>query len=406
MSKIIDLKEKRAGLVKEMRSLLDTASAANRDLNADEQTKYNKLESDVDAIGKQVEREERLATVESDLRAQRDPGYRPAADAKGGKPRATAEFKEAFATFLRSKGIVSTIPAQHLNVLQTNVDADGGFLVPEEFESTIYTLLRQADPIRSAATVLTLGHDRHMPVQTGKSAFSWIGENGQYPTTQPGVGRVTLAAHKLGGVIYVSDEMLQDSGSNVEQFLTSDSVEGIRETESTAFCTGDGAAKPLGLFSTTNVAGTALTEYTGAVSASAAITGDDLIETFHSLKPQYRLNASWLATDTLVKLIRKLKNSDGDYIWQPGLTAGQPDRILNRPVLVSEFAPAPAASTRSLAFGDLKQYIIADRLGLAMRRFDEIAALNGQVAFRVTKRTDARLRDARAVVFFKHGAAA
>lgn len=406
MSKIIELKEKRAGLVIQMRSLIDTAEKAGRDLNADEQTKYAQLEADVDSIGKTIDRAENLAKIEGDLRAQRDGGYRAdVGDGKNAKPRSTPEFKEAFASFIRTKGILSGLTAKHLNVLQTNVDGDGGFLVPEDFEATIYTLLRQADPIRAAATVMVLSNDRNMPVQTGKSQFSWIGENGAYPTTQPGVGRVVLSAHKLGGVIYVSDEMLQDSGSNVEQFITGDSVEGIRETESTAFVNGDGAAKPLGIFQTTNVAGTTVQDFTGAVSATAAITGDDLIETFHKLAPQYRVNATWLANDTLIKLIRKLKGEDNQYLWQPGLQAGQPDRILGRPVAVSEFAPAPAVSTRSLAFGDMRQYIIADRLGLAMRRYDEVAALNGQVAFRVTKRTDGRLRDARAMVFFKHGAA-
>lgn len=406
MSKIIDLKEKRAGLVHQMRSLLDTAEKAGRDLNADEQTKYAALEGDVDVLGKSIERNERLEAKEAELKAQRDGSYHASLEGgKEGKTRSTPQFKDAFAAFLRAKGHVSGLTAQHLNVLQTNVDGDGGFLVPDEFESTIYDLLRQSDPIRGLATVMTLSNDRHMPVQTGKSVFGWLGENSAYPTTQPGVGRVTLSAHKLGGVIYVSDEMLQDSGSNVEQFLTSDAVQGIRETESTAFVNGDGAAKPLGIFSTTNVAGTALSDNTGSISASATITSDNLIDTFHTLAPQYRAGASWLANDSLVKMIRKLKGTDNNYLWQPGLTMDQPDRILGRPVYVSEFAPAPAVSTRSLAFGDFKQYIIADRLGLSMKRFDEIAALNGQVAFRVTKRTDARLRDARAVVFYKHGAA-
>jgi len=144
---------------------------------------------------------------------------------------------------------------------------------------------------------------------------------------------------------------------------------------------------------------------TGAVSATAAITSDDLIETYHKLGRQYRDRATWVASDTIVKLIRKLKDNDGNYIWQPGLVAGQPDRILNRPVVTSDFAPTPAASTRSLAFGDLRRYYIADRLGMGMVRLNELGALNGQVYFRVNKRTDGRLTDGNAVVFFKHGAA-
>jgi HK97 family phage major capsid protein len=402
-----ELKAQRKGIYDQMCALNDAAAKAGKQ-SADDQKKYSDLEADLDAKGKIIAQAESLAKFENEMRSTNDGTFRASAPAPSGepaRPRASKEFKGAFAAFLRAKGHVSGLNSQHLNVLQTNVDGDGGFLVPDDFESAIYSLLRQSDPIRGLATVMTLSNDRHMPVQTGKSSFGWLGENGAYPSTQPGVGRVTLSAHKIGGVIYVSDEMLQDSGSNVEQFLTGDAVQGIRETESTAFVNGDGAAKPLGIFATTNVAGTALVDNTGATSATATITADNLIDTFHTLAPQYRMGASWVANDSLIKLIRKLKGSDNNYLWQPGLTMDQPDRILGRPVYVSEFAPAPAVSTRSLAFGDFKQYIIADRLGLAMKRYDEIAALNGQVAFRVTKRTDARLRDARAVVFYKHGAA-
>lgn len=406
MSKILDLKNKRAGLVNEMRLLLDTAEKANRDLNADEQSKYNALEADVEKFGKSISREESLGQIENELKAQRDGSYRPAAEGKSsGKAHATEAYKAAFGKFLRAKGNVSLLDREIVNVLQTSVDTEGGFLVPEEFEANIQRLLYNLDPMRAAATVITLGSDRHLPIQTSGVNFSWLGENGAYPAVQPAVGRVTLSAFKLGGYVPVSEELLQDSASNVEQFVTDVAAQGIADLENAAFTVGDGSAKPLGLFSTTSVAGTTVQDQTGAVSATAAITGDDLIDTFHKLGRQYRDRASWVASDTILKMIRKLKDNDNQYIWQPGLQAGQPDRILNRPVFTSDFAPTPAVSTRSLAFGDLRRYYIADRLGLGVLRLNELGALNGQVFWRFTKRTDGRLTDGNAVVFFKHGAA-
>lgn len=408
MSKIIDLKNKRAGLVNEMRLLLDTAEKAGRDLNADEQTKYNALEADVEKFGKTIEREENLSKLEGDLRAQRDGAYRPAAEGSkdGKKAHATEAYKAAFSKLLRAKGHVSLLDRDIVNVLQTSVDSEGGFLVPEEFETNIQKLLYNLDPMRAAATVVTLGSDRNLPIQTSGVTFSWLGENGAYPSVQPAVGRVVLSAFKIGGYVPVSEELLQDSASNVEQFVTEVAAQGIADLENSGFTVGDGAGKPLGLFTTTSVAGTTVQDFTGATSATAAITGDDLIETFHKLGRQYRDRASWVASDTLIKLIRKLKGEDNQYLWQPGLQAGQPDRILNRPVFTSDFAPTPAASTRSLAFGDLRRYYIADRLGLGVMRLNEVGALNGQVYWRFTKRTDGRLTDGNAVVFFKHGAAA
>jgi HK97 family phage major capsid protein len=406
MSKLIDLKNKRAGLVQEMRLLLDTAEKAGRDLNADEQSKYTNLEADVEKFGKTITREEGLSQFENELRAQRDANYRPDADGgKSKKANATEGYRAAFSQFLRAKGNASILDRQVFATLQTGVDSDGGFLVPEEFEANIQKLLYNLDPMRSAATVLSLSTDRHLPIQTGGATFQWIGENGSYPSVSPTVGRVTLTAHKLGGYVPVSEELLQDSGSNVEQFVTEVAAQSVADLENGAFTVGNGAAQPLGIFTTTSVGGVTVADLTGAVSATAAITGDNIIDTYHTLGRQYRDQASWVGSDTLIKLIRKIKDNDGQYIWQPGLIAGQPDRILNRPVFTSDFAPTPAVSTRSLAFGDLRRYYIADRLGMGMLRLNELGALNGQVYFRVTKRTDGRLTDGNAVVFFKHGAA-
>lgn len=412
--KITDLKQKRAGLVAQMRTILDKASDAKRELTAEENTSYNQLETDLNLSNSELKRHEVLAESEAAVKASREQrserrgGNSISSRVKGNRPNSSEEYFNAFFGadgFIRAQGAMSAIGAAVTNVLKTSVDGDGGFLVPEEFEAEIIRILYNADPIRAAATVLTSGSDRNIPVQASGITFGWLGELGTYPKVTPGIGRVILRAHKLGGAVPISEELIQDSGSDIVGFIRDVGVQAMADLQNEAFTVGDGAHKPLGIFATSLVGGVAVGENTGAVSASAAITGDDLINTFHSLGRQYRARSTWLTTDTMVKMIRKLKDSTGQYIWQPGLVAGQPDAILGRPVAVSDFAPAPVAGGRSIALGDMKKYWIADRLGLGMRRLDELGALEGQIYFRMNARVDASIVDAKAFTFFKHGAA-
>jgi HK97 family phage major capsid protein len=407
---IKELKSKRAGLVTQMRALTDAADKAGRDLSADETINFNNLEKEFDTVSARVTREDNLSAAEAKLGQERDSNYRSQLDdANPGKQgRASDGYLNAFfgaKGFLRKLGNISSLAPDVFNVLQTGIDTDGGYLVPEAYEAEILKLLYAADPLRRVATVMTLSTDKNIPVQTGGVSFSWVGENGAFNAVNPSVGRVILSAHKLGGYIPVSTEMLQDSLSNVESFVRDVAVTAVSQLENAAYTTGSGAAQPEGLFTVSEVAGTSISNTTGAVSATAAITGDNFIDIFHALAVSHRTNAKWLMADAMVKLVRKLKDLDGQYIWQPGLIAGAPDTILTKEVLVSEFAPNPAVSTKSIVFGDFSRYTIVDRLGMSMQRLNELGALNGQVYFLTQKRTDGRLTDANAITTFTHGAA-
>ena len=170
--------------------------------------------------------------------------------------------------------------------------------------------------------------------------------------------------------------------------------------EETSFCVGTGSAQPQGLFNPTYT-----NNVTGAVSATAAIASDDLIDVFHSLGRQYRVSSTWLMNDDAAKLVRKLKDSDGQYIWQPGLQAGQPDTILGRPVIVSTAATAPAVNAKSIIFGDMSYYTIADRAGVSVQKLNELYAANGQIGYKFTARNDAKVVLNEAFTSFTHGAA-
>lgn len=411
---IKEKKEKRAGLVVNMRALLNKASVDKRELNADETTSYNAMETDVDKLGGEIDRDDRLAVTENHLRNRKDHNYRPGLndpENETGEPeklRNSKEYKKAMFNARQSYCRVGKngLSGEFVNVLTEGVDTAGGYLVPEEYETNLIENLVNADPIRAGATVITTRSDRNIPIETGAGTFSYVGENGVYPTSDPAIGRQVLSAFKSGGIILVSEELVQDAAFDLAGYISRLSIRRYNALEQPVFANGNGAGQPKGIFQTTAVSGTTVASNIGGISATAVITSDDLINTFHTLARAYRDNASWITSDAMIKLIRKLKESTGQYLWQPGLQAGQPDRLLNRPILVSDGAPVPAVGGTSICFGDWSYYYIADRLGMSIQRLSELYAASGQVGYKINKRNDGRMVFAPAMCYFQHGAGA
>lgn len=155
--------------------------------------------------------------------------------------------------------------------------------------------------------------------------------------------------------------------------------------EEEEFFVGDGAGKPVGIFNATGGG------EVGVTTTTANITFDDVMDLFYSLKAPYRKKAKWILNDSTVKALRKLKDSNGNYIWQPSVSVGVPDMILNRPYYTSTFAPEVAAGATPLAFGDFSYYWIADREGRSFKRLNELYATTGQVGFLASQRVDGKL---------------
>ena len=207
-----------------------------------------------------------------------------------------------------------------------------------------------------------------------KGTASWIDEEGAYPESDDSFSQITIGAYKLGTMIKVSDELLSDSVFDLEGYIAREFARRIGAKEEEAFFTGDGSGKP------------------GVTAASeTAITSDELIDLFYSLRAPYRKKAVWILNDSTIKAIRKLKDTTGQYIWQPSLVAGTPDTLLGRPVKTSTFMPAIAAGAKTVMFGDYSYYWIADRQGRTFKRLGELYAPNGQVGFLGSERVDGRL---------------
>ncbi|MBO8158835.1 phage major capsid protein [Thermosyntropha sp.] len=387
MDKILEMRQKRAALVAQARQLLDKAEEEKRGLTAEEEQMYDRIMSDVDKLGKDIEREERLLEIEKQMAqsggikaAKQDQPGGDSVDIRTG--RASEEYRSAFWKAMRHTR--NALYADEVRALQIGTDSEGGYLVPDEFERTLVQALENQNVMRTLATVITTGSgDRLIPVVASHGSASWIAEEGAFSESDEAFSRVALGAHKVGTLIKVSEELLQDSAFNLEQYIASEFARRIGRAEEAAFVNGDGSGKPSGVIGSAQVGVTA--------AATNAITADEIIDLYHSLGRPYRQRAAFLMADATAKVIRKLKDNDGQYIWQPGLQSGQPDRLLGRPVAISDDVSTIAASAKVIAFGDFSYYWIADRQGTVFQRLNELYAVNGQVGFRAYRRVDGKL---------------
>lgn len=386
MSMILELRAKRAKAWDAAKAFLDSKRGADGLLSAEDVATYEKMEADVVNLGKEIDRLERQQALDAELnRAVNTPiTGKPAAPAGEEKTgRATAEYRKSFWNVMRSK-----MPSPEvMNALQVGTDSEGGYLVPDEFERTLVEALEEQNIFRTLAHVIqTSSGDRKIPVVASKGSASWVDEEGAIPESDDSFGQVSIGAYKLGTMIKVSEELLNDSVFDLEAYISREFARRIGNKEEEAFFTGDGTGKPLGVLAETGGAEVGVT-----AAGAAAFTADEIFDLFYSLKAPYRRSAVFVMNDASVKALRKLKDNNGQYLWQPSLTAGAPDTLLNRPVSTSAFMPALAAGAKSILFGDLSYYWVADRQGRSFRRLGELYAPTGQVGFLATQRVDGRL---------------
>ena len=286
-----------------------------------------------------------------------------------------------------------SVPHEVVNALQVGVESEGGYLAPDEYQRTLIEALEEQNIFRQLAHVIsTSSGDRKIPVVASKGTASWIDEEAAYPESDDSFGQVSIGAYKLATMLKVSEELLNDSVFDLPSYIAREFARRIGAAEEEAFFTGNGTGKPTGILNATGGA------ETGVTAASAtAITMDEVMDLYYSLRAPYRRNAVFIMNDSTIKAIRKLKNGNGDYLWQPSLTAGQPDTLLGRPVYTSSYMPAIAAGNKTILFDDLGYYWVADRQGRSFKRLNELYAATGQVGFLASQRVDGKLVLAEAV---------
>ncbi len=382
-----EMLEKRKNLLNTMDGFLETHKNSNGALSVEDDATYSKMEKEFDELTASITRAQRRANIEMEMNK---PVNAPITakpmvmtEPEDSTGRASKGYKKNFWNAMRRKQMTPEM----VNALQIGTDSEGGYLVPDEYEKTLVEALEEENIFRKLAHVIsTSSGDRKIPVVASKGSASWVDEEGTIPDSDDAFNQVSIGAYKLGTLIKVSNELLNDSVFNLESYISKEFARRIGSKEEDAFFNGNGTGKPVGIFNTTGGA------EVGVTAASAtAITADEIIDLFYSLKAPYRKNAVWILNDATIKAIRKLKDNNGNYLWQPSLTAGTPDTILGRPVYTSSYVPTIAAGAKTIAFGDFSYYWIADRAGRNFKKLTELYAANDQTGFVATQRVDGKL---------------
>ncbi len=373
---ILELREKRAKAWEAAKAFLDSHRNQSGVLSAEDDAAYSRMEQDITDLGKEIARLERQEALDAEL-------SKPVGKPLTGKPmsgkdaaktgRASDEYKAGMLTALRTNF------RQISNVLQEGVDADGGYLVPEEYDSRLIDVLDEENIMRRLGTRITTSGEHKINIAATKPAASWIEEGGALTWGNATFDQILLDAHKLHVAIKVTEELLYDNAFGLENYIITQFGKALANAEEDAFLNGDGVGKPLGLFAETG--GGHIVD-----TLTAALKADDIISLVYELKRPYRKSASFIINDKNIAALRKLKDNNGAYLWQPSLQAGEPDRLFGYAVHTSAYAPENA-----IAFGDYKYYNIGDRGTRSFKQLTELFAGNGMIGYVAKERVDGKL---------------
>ena len=374
---ILELREKRNKAWEAAKAFLESHRTEKGTLTAEYDATYTQMEQEINDLGKEIARLERQEALEAELnRPVNQPLTSKPGSGRGEEPktgRASDEYRKAMLDAFRSNF------KRVSNILQEGVDADGGYLVPEEYDHRLIDTLSEENIMRRLATTITTSGEHKINIAATKPAASWIEEGGALAFGDATFSQILLDAHKLHVAIKVTEELLYDNAFNLEGYILDQFGKALANAEEDAFLNGDGTGKPLGLFAATGggtVAGT----------LTAAIKSDDMLDLVYALKRPYRKKASFIMNDKTLASLRKLKDNNGAYIWQPSYQAGEPDRVLGYAVHTSAYAPEDA-----IAFGDYKYYNIGDRGTRSFAELRELFAGNGMIGYVAKERVDGKL---------------
>ncbi|HUT24219.1 MAG TPA: phage major capsid protein [Sumerlaeia bacterium] len=380
----------RGKIWEEQKAALDKAEKENRDLNAEEMEQYEARNAAMDSLMGRIKRIEdaNARDLEQKGFTALPPGALVPGDASEPENRQAA-YEKNFDRYVR-KHITAEELRASTDPQTIGTAGDGGSSVPDTWWGQYISFRDEASIMRQLATVIqTTSGTLTLVTEGTEGVAAWYDENSPIAVAKETMGTKTLSAMKYGRIIQASPELLNDSMFDIAGWISRQAAKSMGVLEETAFIAGNNSSQPNGIF-------TAAT--TGVTAASAtAVTADELLELYHSITSPYRRDASWIMADATALLIRKLKDGNQQYLWQPGLQAGQPDRLLNRPVYTSANAPAATAALDAILFGWVGSYYIADRVGMTLQRLDELYAVSDLVGFKVTARTDGELIDTNAV---------
>jgi HK97 family phage major capsid protein len=381
---IQDLMNKRAAAWEAAKAFLDTHRNADGLLSSEDGETYDRMEKEITDYTKEIERLNRQAAIEEQM-------GKPTASPLTGKPgdgMKDEPVKKGRASKAYAKAMLSAMRTgfhQISDVLEEGNDANGGYLVPEEWDSRLIDKLEEENIFRGLATTITTSGEHKINIAGTKPAAAWIEEGGALTFGDATFDQIVLDAHKLHVAIKVTEELLYDNAFNLEGYIIDQFGKAIGNAEEDAFLNGDGTGKPLGIFAETGGGEKAVT------LDNVKISTDDILTLIYTLKRPYRKNARFILNDSTLAALRKLKDTNGAYIWQPSYQAGEPDRLCGYSVLTSAYCPGLEAGKSAIAFGDFSYYNIGDRGTRSMQELRELFAGNGMIGYVAKERVDGKL---------------
>lgn len=379
-ARIAELIQKRNKLITDMREINDRAGTEKRALSAEEEARWSEMDSEQERLAKEIKREERQLELEKSLASEREPEER-----QENREKETAEelHQRAFRGFLTS-GLRSLTEAE-LRALSVGTDSEGGYTVaPTDFRSELIKTLDASVFMRAKGTIYTMARAKKIDFPTLATDIDdadWTTEvlTGNLDAAMA-FGQLSIDPQPLAKRVKVSRTLLRDSVLGVEALIRERLAYKFAVTQEKGFLTGAGTSEqPRGIF---NTAGLATGRDVSTGNTTTAVTFDGLIDAIHHVRSAYRAKAEWVAHDSFYKQVRKIKDDNGQYIWQQSTQAGQPDRLLGYACNESEFAPSTFTAGQYVAvFGDLSYYYIVDVESLGIQRLDELYAETNQVGF-------------------------
>ena len=392
-----ELMEKRTRAWDEAKSFAESKKDENGLMSDEDFKTYEEMERTIENYTREIERKKREEEMDKSLE-------KPTTQALTNEPTTfNEEDKPMRARNVYKKSMMKALRTNFRDIsneLKVGTDESGGYLVPEEMEADIVNGLEDENIVRKLATKVQTSGLHKINIAATKPAALWVEEGGQLTFGDGTFDQVALDAHKLHVGIKVTEELLYDAAFNLEKYITEEFTRALANAEEDAFLNGDGVNKPTGIFDSKKGGELGLT------TKAQTITADELIDLVYSLDRPYRKKAAFILNDATVAQIRKLKDVNGAYIWQPSLKDGEPDRLLGYPAYTSAFAPKAEKGKLAVAFGDFSYYKIGDRGNRSFQDLKELFAGNGMVGFLGKERVDGILVLREAVKLLKIGATA
>lgn len=388
------LQERRAGVWEEAKALLDTAENEKRELTAEEEQTYQRLNADLDAIDTRAKElaaaEQRNKDADEAFRALLD--KEPAPEQQRGAVDQETKRVRDWLTGVSGSRALEIGPSQRMPLDQRTLSklsaGAGANTVPISFyNQLVQHMIETSGVLAAGPTVLrtATGEQLQIPKTTAHSASAGIvAEAGTLSANEPTFGQVSLDAYKYGFLLQVSHELANDTGVDLLGYLAMQAGRALGNGFGAHLVTGTGSSQPNGVLTASTLG------KTGSASVAGAPNGDDLIDLFYSVIAPYRQSSScgWMMRDATVAAIRKLKDSTGQYLWQPGLTEGSPDRILGKPVYTDPNMPAVALAAKSILFGDFSTYFVREVETVRFERSDDFAFNTDLITYRAILRGD------------------